>query len=136
MAIACEHAPRRNWKLMEIAAIIIVFLINPIAGLLVFLWRLWEHAGRPRDISPMVGKMRSWFDDIAESFRGGSFRGERTNGNSAFEEYKRETLERLERERQKLRDQEREFGEFMAELRRTRDKEEFDRFMSSRGQAT
>jgi hypothetical protein len=129
MAFACaDNAPRRTWKMVEIAAISIVFLINPVAGLLVLLWRLWEHAGRPRDVDGMVSHARSWFRGM-----GSSFRSEPAGGNSAFEDYKHETLERLERERQKLRDQEREFGEFMAELRRSRDKEEFDRFMASRG---
>ena len=53
-------------------------------------------------------------------------------GNVAFDDYRDETLKRLEEERAALEAQEREFADFMKELRRARDKEEFDRFMSSR----
>ena len=50
MAFACDQAPRQNWKLLEIAAIVVVFVINPLIGAIVLLWRLWEHAGRPRGV--------------------------------------------------------------------------------------
>ena len=54
--------------------------------------------------------------------------------NEAFEEYKRSTLERLEAERRKLAEEERAFADFLRELRRARDREEFDHFMQSRRQ--
>ncbi len=53
-------------------------------------------------------------------------RGEpRTSGNAAFDEYREETLKRLEKERA-------EFAEFLQRLRRARDKVEFDEFMAER----
>ena len=45
--------------------------------------------------------------------------------NRAFDEYREETLRRLEEEQ-------REFHDFLARLRRAKDKAEFDQFMSER----
>ena len=47
------------------------------------------------------------------------------SGNSAFDEYREQTLRRLEEEH-------REFQEFLAQLRMAKDRTEFDRFMQSR----
>ncbi len=48
-----------------------------------------------------------------------------TSGNKAFDEYREETLRRLE-------DEEREFQAFLDRLRKARDKSEFDSFMAER----
>jgi hypothetical protein len=45
--------------------------------------------------------------------------------NTAFDDYRRETLSRLDEESAK-------FREFLQRLRRSRDKQEFDRFMAER----
>jgi hypothetical protein len=49
-----------------------------------------------------------------------------SSGNSAFDEYRAETLKRLE-------DEQREFKEFLDRLRHAKDKAEFDQFMADRG---
>jgi hypothetical protein len=48
-----------------------------------------------------------------------------TSGNAAFDEYRAETLRRLE-------DEEREFRDFLARLRVAKDKQEFDEFLNQR----
>ena len=48
-----------------------------------------------------------------------------SSGNAAFDDYKAETLRRLEEEQQ-------EFQDFLEQLRRAKDKAEFDQFMSQR----
>jgi hypothetical protein len=48
-----------------------------------------------------------------------------SSGNSAFDEYRAETLRRLEEEEQ-------EFREFLDRLRQAKDKAEFDQFMAER----
>ena len=63
----------------------------------------------------------------ARRFGGGSS-PLRTTGNAAFDEYREETLRRLEEEAQ-------EFQTFMERLRKARDKAEFDQFMADRGQS-
>jgi hypothetical protein len=52
-------------------------------------------------------------------------RGTASSGNHAFDEYKTETLRRLEEEQQ-------EFGAFLERLRFAKDKAEFDQFMADR----
>ena len=51
---------------------------------------------------------------------------QRSSGNRAFDDYRAETLRRLEEEQ-------REFREFLDRLRHARDKVEFDQFMAERG---
>jgi hypothetical protein len=48
-----------------------------------------------------------------------------SSGNRAFDEYRAETLRRLE-------DEQREFRDFLARLRQAKDKAEFDQFMAER----
>jgi len=48
-----------------------------------------------------------------------------TSGNAAFDEYRADTLRRLE-------DEQKEFVEYLEKLRQAKDKEEFDKFMSDR----
>jgi hypothetical protein len=48
-----------------------------------------------------------------------------SSGNRAFDEYRAETLKRLE-------DEQREFRDFLERLRMAKDKSEFDQFMSER----
>ena len=48
-----------------------------------------------------------------------------TSGNQTFDEYRAETLRRLE-------DEERDFQDFLTQLRMAKDKAEFDQFMAER----
>jgi len=48
-----------------------------------------------------------------------------SSGNAAFDEYRAETLKRLE-------DEQKAFVEYLEKLRQAKDKEEFDRFMADR----
>jgi hypothetical protein len=58
---------------------------------------------------------------MAEQWSGRGFRG--SSGNRAFDEYRDETLRRLEEEQ-------REFKAFLDRLRHAKDKAEFDQFMA------
>jgi hypothetical protein len=60
--------------------------------------------------------------------RGRRGRGAPPSGNAAFDEYRAETLRRLE-------DEQREFVDYLERLRRARDKAEFDQFMADRRRA-
>lgn len=59
----------------------------------------------------------------AERWGGGGTRARYATGNRAFDEYRAETLRRLEEEQ-------REFMEFLDRLRHAKDKAEFDEFMA------
>ena len=56
---------------------------------------------------------------------GGAWNSAPTSGNHAFDEYRTETLRRLE-------DEQREFRDFLERLRFAKDKTEFDAFMAER----
>jgi len=73
-------------------------------------------------------RMRHWRergeemrDDMARRWRG----DRPVTGNQVFDDYRAETLRRLEEER-------REFVEFLERLRRAKDQTEFDAFMAER----
>jgi len=64
--------------------------------------------------------------DRMDRVRGGEwFGGASTSGNRAFDDYREETMKRLEEEQ-------REFKDFLARLRFARDRSEFDQFMTER----
>ena len=71
----------------------------------------WQHK-----MDRMRGKMERF---------GSGWGGPPSSGNHAFDEYRTETLRRLEEEQ-------REFREFLDRLRFARDKTEFDQFMAER----
>jgi hypothetical protein len=73
----------------------------------------WKHARAGRWHQRMHSAPGRWY------------RMEQSSGNRAFDEYREETLRRLEEEQ-------REFKEFLDRLRHAKDKAEFDQFMAER----
>lgn len=81
------------------------------------------------------GDKRDWKARVAETWDAKSARwgreargygsGMSSSGNRAFDEYREETLKRLEEEQ-------REFRDFLERLRLAKDRSEFDAFMSDR----
>jgi hypothetical protein len=80
------------------------------------------------------GRMSCWKGGGMSRWHGGGehmrnagtwWQPSRSSGNRAFDEYRSETLQRLEEEQ-------REFREFLARLRMAKDKAEFDQFMAER----
>ena len=70
---------------------------------------------------------------MESAFRGTGFSSAPARtGNVAFDDYRDRELKRLEEERQKIERMRDEFDEFLRNLRRAKDQEEFDRFMASR----
>ena len=55
-----------------------------------------------------------------------------STGNRAFDEWRAAELARLDEERQRLIAAEREFADYMENLRHAKDREEFERFMTER----
>ena len=55
-----------------------------------------------------------------------------SSGNAAFDDYRAEQLKRLEEERARLDAEIEAFHEYMANLNKAKDREEFDRFMNER----
>jgi len=90
----------------------------------------WQnHAGRWQSkmerMQEKMDRMRSRMDG-ARSGGGGAWWGTPpSSGNRAFDDYRSETLRRLE-------DEQREFKEFLERLRFAKDRAEFDQFMADR----
>jgi hypothetical protein len=87
----------------------------------------WAHGSGERwqrRMERMQQRMERMHDAAERWGGGGRYRG--PSGNRAFDEYRAETLRRLEEEQ-------REFMEFLDRLRHAKDKAEFDQFMAERG---
>jgi Protein of unknown function (DUF2852) len=112
-----------DWGLPAwITLMVLGFVIFWPVGLAVLAFLIWS--GR------MGCGARRRFGRWSREFReqcGGEGRGNtfRSSGNAAFDEYREETIRRLEEE-------EREFREFLERLRLAKDRAEFDQFMSER----
>ncbi len=111
-----------------IALMIVSFFIWWPLGLVVLgytigsgrMFRCWNSRRGGEWRSRMQEQAAQWCGPRA----GGAMRGRmRSSGNHAFDEYRDETLRRLEEE-------EREFKEFLERLRHAKDKAEFDQFMA------
>jgi hypothetical protein len=74
--------------------------------------RAQEKMDRARSVMENFKNRRDWF-------------GSSSSGNRAFDDYRAETLKRLE-------DEQREFKEFLERLRFAKDRSEFDQFMADR----
>jgi Protein of unknown function (DUF2852) len=110
-----------------IAVMVLGFIVYWPIGLAILAYLLWSGRmgcwrnggpGRWHRYGTERGNCRpeSWF---------GGRRRPGSSGNSAFDEYREETLRRLEEEQQ-------EFKEFLERLRQAKDKVEFDQFMAER----
>jgi hypothetical protein len=107
-----------RWTPIGVAATVLGFAVWWPLGLGVIGYILW--GGSVDDlINDGFNKVRG----MMTSHQTGS------SGNAAFDEYRRETLRRLEEEQA-------EFDEYVTNLRRARDREEFERFMADRASKT
>jgi Protein of unknown function (DUF2852) len=86
----------------------------------------WAHGNEDRWQRRMERMQRRMERMQAAAERWGCAGRERSTGNRAFDEYRAETLRRLEEEQQ-------EFMAFLDRLRHARDRAEFDQFMAERG---
>ncbi len=106
---------RPAWSPLTIALMVIGFIVWWPLGLAMLAWIIWGD------------DFIKWWDESQHRMQS---RG--STGNEAFEDYRRSELDRLEQERQRIEREAVEFQEFMRDLRKARDREEFDRFMAER----
>ena len=122
-------------KAAWIALIIAGFWVFWPLGLAILAFTIWSgrmgcgyHGGQDRWQHKME-RMQHKMDWMRAKMGGGGPRapwgGYPSSGNRAFDDYRTETLRRLE-------DEQREFREFLDRLRMAKDKAEFDQFMADR----
>jgi hypothetical protein len=110
-----------------IAVMVLGFILFWPLGLAILAYLIWSGrmgCGRHGEMSRWQQRMSDKWDRNVERW-GREMRGAYSSGNRAFDEYRDETLKRLEEES-------REFREFLDRLRKAKDKEEFDAFMAER----
>jgi Protein of unknown function (DUF2852) len=119
-----------HWLLWPLFFIALAFMIG--SGRM----GCWSHHGMNRWDNKLQ-RMQDKMDRVRakmDSFRGSGggrdwWGGAPSSGNRAFDEYRSETLKRLE-------DEQREFRDFLDRLRFAKDKTEFDQFMAERRNRT
>jgi hypothetical protein len=116
-------SPRRA---VEIVGIILGFVFAWPLALAYLVWKLMGYPV-PNEAKEFFEKNFSRLSDTIRAHPHFS-----STGNFAFEEYRRRELDRLEEERRRLDEEARAYAEFVEELKRARDREEFDAFMAKR----
>lgn len=148
-------APAPRWTPIELMAMVLGFVVFWPIGLAILAWKFWQRrtgyrgdlrsfadermdqmktafpfgCGGRRD---MTQARQDWAQKRWGAFQSGGFA---STGNRAFDEWKSAELARLEEERRKLHEAQREFSDYLAHLRQARDKEEFERFVGERDAA-
>jgi len=134
---------RPAWTPATIALMVIGFMVFWPLGLAMLAYIIWGDRleGFKRDVNRatdgvFAGCRRS--ADKAQRWGNGgnSTRTAARTGNVAFDDWRDKELERLAEERKRLDDMLSEFDEYARELRRAKDQDEFDRFMSNRHRST
>ena len=124
-------ATKGRWHPLHLVAVVAGFMVWPPLGFAILAWFLWGDRFTRDRVREGFEKAKAGFGDFARE-TGGSRPVWSATGNAAFDDYRIETLRRLDEERRRLEEEGRAFAEFVANLRRARDKEEFDRFMNER----
>ena len=123
---------RPAWTPATIAMMIIGFMIFWPLGLAMLAYILWGDRldTMKTDINRATDNMS---DRVSKTFCGGRnpSRHSRT-GNVAFDDWREMEMERLAEERRKLDEMRNEFDDYLRELRRAKDQEEFDSFMKGK----
>ncbi|WP_176085587.1 DUF2852 domain-containing protein [Martelella sp. HB161492] len=122
---------RPAWTPLTIALMVIGFVVFWPLGLVMLAYIIWgDRFYRPGDDFSRTS--RRAFRACKRRMRGTGGPTARDSGNSAFDEWRRAEMDRIEEERRKLDEMHAEFDDYMRELRKARDREEFDRFMNAR----
>ncbi|WP_075997704.1 DUF2852 domain-containing protein [Salaquimonas pukyongi] len=116
---------RPAWTPITIAMMIVGFMIFWPLGLAMLAYILWGD--RLEEFKSGVNRTT---DGFARNWSCG--RGPRSStGNVAFDDWRNAEIERLREERRKLEEMRAEFEAHLRELRRAKDQDEFDAFMSA-----
>jgi len=133
-----------RWSAFEIIAMVLGFIVFWPIGLAVLGYKFWQSRnGGPdlqtlatnkwQDARTMMSSNSSWGSSWGcGAMKSASRAYGASTGNAAFNEWRTTELARLDEERRKLDDAQREFAEYVDAIRRAKDREEFDRFMAER----
>ena len=135
-----------RWTAFEIIAMVLGFIVFWPIGLAVLGYKYWQGRSGGPDLKSFVSDRfedartmmsqnstaQNSFWNCGSAMKRASRSYQPSTGNMAFDEWRAAELARLDEERRKLDDAQREFSEYVDELRRAKDREEFERFMTER----
>ncbi len=128
-------SPRGSRRALEIVGIVFAFFWFWPSAAAYIAWKVMGYPGLSELrslVDRQAGDLRAFrFGGAGSPFASGPFAG---SGNAAFDDYRRGEIERLERERRRLDEEAREFRSFVDDLKRAKDREEFDAYMARRRQ--
>jgi hypothetical protein len=130
-----------RWTAFEILAMVLGFIVFWPIGLAILGYKFWQRrSGGPdlqtfvtdkwQDARSMMSQNSAW--SCGSAMRRTSRFYTPSTGNMAFDEWRAAELTRLDEERRKLDEAQREFAEYVEAIRRAKDREEFERFMAER----
>lgn len=120
-----------QWSPLTIGLMVLGFILFWPLGLAVLAYILWgeKFGGSAEKAQAYWNKGCSFMrNNTKQHGFAGHHHG--SSGNAAFDDYRADQLRRLEEERARLDAEIDAFHEYMANLRKAKDREEFDRFMS------
>lgn len=120
-----------QWSPLTITLMVLGFIFFFPAGLAMLAYILWgeNFGGSAEKAQRYVNKGTDFVRNMTKKSSGSVFTAG-GSGNAAFDDYRAEQLRRLDEERARLDAEVGAFQEYMANLHKARDREEFDRFMS------
>jgi hypothetical protein len=125
---------RPDWTPATIALMVLGFIVFWPLGLAMLAYILFGDR-----LHAFKREANEKMDGFYKSCRRGGWHGGRRDwhrpsdtGNVAFDDWRKAELERIEEERRKLDAMREDFDNYLRELRRAKDQEEFDRFMRDR----
>ena len=113
---------RPAWTPVTVALMVAGFVLWWPLGLAMLAYILWGD------------RFHRVYDDARAQFRGAGVDGvfRHSTGNAAFDDYRRRELDRLDAERRRLEAEAAAFEDYVRQLRRAKDQDEFERFMRDR----
>ncbi|MEM7444627.1 MAG: DUF2852 domain-containing protein [Pseudomonadota bacterium] len=111
-----------------IAVTVLAFIVFWPLGLAILVYLFWSGRMSFGSNRGMSRWRRDWNDKMSENMPrwcGPRRHAQYSSGNDAFDEYRQQTMDRLEQEQE-------EFQEFLKQLRSAKDRTEFDQFMANR----
>ena len=123
-----------QWGPLTIALMVLGFIVWWPLGLAILAYILWGEmfGGSAEKAQGFVHRSKAWAEANCgpRNYQRHAWRN--SSGNAAFDDYRAEQLKRLDEERKRLDEEINAFHDYMANLRKAKDRDEFDRFMRER----
>ncbi len=123
-----------RWSFITIALMVLGFILWWPLGLAMLAYIIWgeNFDGSSEKAERWIDEKKTWAKKHRRNRHARCRGSHRGSGNAAFDDYRDEQLKRLEEERRRLDEEISNFSDYMHNLHKARDREEFDRYMNSR----